>query len=98
MLDALDHLHDKRITHRDIKLANILLKSQSPKLSIKLCDFGLATDNEHLKTHCGTKLYVAAEVFAGSYDNFVDIWAMGVISLEFLKGLPKYIKGIKASE
>ena len=96
VLGALDYLHDKKITHRDIKPANILLQSRTPNLSIKLCDFGLATDNEHLKTRCGTRLYAAAEVFTGSYDNSVDIWATGVIGLEFLQGLPKYAKDIEA--
>ena len=98
VLDALNYLHDKMITHRDIKPANILLHSRTPNLSVKLCDFGMATDNEHLKTSCGTRLYAAAEVFAGSYDNSVDLWATGVIGLEFLQGLPKYINGMKASE
>ncbi len=98
VLDALEYLHDRKITHRDIKPANILLQSRTPKLSVKLCDFGLATDDEHLKTRCGTVLYAAAEVFAGTYENSVDIWATGVIGLEFLQGLPEYIKTMNPNE
>ena len=99
MLEALAYLHEKmKITHRDVKPANILLQSRTPKISIKLCDFGLATDNEHLKTLCGTKMYAAAEIYGHSYDNSIDIWATAVVALEFLRGLPKHTRGMEPDE
>ena len=90
-LQALAYLHDeKHITHRDIKPENILVRSRTPELFIKLCDFGLSAQSGFLKTHCGTVFYAAAEIFTGSYTNSVDIWAMGVLGYQFLKGLPAH--------
>ncbi len=90
-LQALAYLHDeKNITHRDIKPENILVRSRTPELFIKICDFGLSTQSRFLKTHCGTALYAAAEIFTGSYTKSVDIWAMGVLGYQFIKGLPAH--------
>ena len=68
MLDALGYLHERGITHRDIKPDNILMASNYPWV-FKLSDFGLSkiVNNEEtfLKTFCGTLLYLAPEVFPG---------------------------------
>ncbi|OMH81026.1 Ovarian-specific serine/threonine-protein kinase Lok, partial [Zancudomyces culisetae] len=84
---AVRYLHLNNITHRDIKLENILVDVKDDKVaSLKLADFGLAKllgNNEMMKTMCGTPSYLAPEIFCNTgntaYTKSVDIWAVGVI-------------------
>ena len=53
-------------------------------LNIKIVDFGLSntfTDDETLKTACGSPCYAAPEMIAGKkYDGIqVDTWSCGII-------------------
>ena len=79
--EALSYLHARGIAHRDIKLANVLLKKD---FTIKLADFGFAretsAENIMMKTYCGTPFTMAPEIFlALPYDKKCDIWSLGVI-------------------
>ena len=96
-LSALAYLHEKNVTHRDLKLCNILVTMwdrNSDILTIKLADFGISSYKSKHHTICGTKGYMAPELQPEAwgedgrtklpYTKAVDIWAMGRILLELL--------------
>lgn len=72
------------VTHRDLKLENILLEQKDDLSSIKIADFGLAKKSSRpLQTMCGTLYYVAPEVIKDDKEKFytksVDMWSAGVL-------------------
>lgn len=72
---AIEHMHSRGFTHRDIKLSNILLGSKE----IYLCDFGLCARGERT-TFCGTEEYLAPEIRSRDrYSHKVDVFAAGLI-------------------
>lgn len=97
ILEAVKHMHDRNIVHRDLKLENILMSDESPDAHVKLIDFGLArfkTDGQTLRTICGSPLYIAPEILeletehnaAGCYTTACDMWSVGVILFVLLSG------------
>ena len=85
--------------HRDLKPENILCEAASDmdpdEISIKLTDFGFAVKydpngTKHTQS-LGSPLYMAPELCANkSYDNKVDVWAVGVIAFILLTGTPPF--------
>jgi len=95
VLFGLHDLHQCRILHRDVKLANILLKRQtkggSKALKPLLADLGLArhvSDSQPLaSTQVGTPHYCAPEIFEGAaYGEKADIYSFGVCIYELMHG------------
>jgi serine/threonine protein kinase len=79
IVDALAYLHDKKIIHRDIKAANILIDDAG---QIKVADFGVSTliSQSHKHTRTGSPLWMSPELLANSKYSFkTDIWSLGIL-------------------
>lgn len=92
IVKGLAFLHSYGITHRDIKSGNVLLKETG---EVKLADFGVSHKLQHerdkMKTLAGSPYWCAPELItADSYDNKVDIWAMGIVALEMAETRPPH--------
>ena len=84
-------MHSRNIAHRDLKLENILFTSKNiENLSVKLIDFGFASKyskQEGMTLVLGSPLYMAPELVNKiTYDEKVDIWALGCITYLLLSG------------
>ncbi|CAI2365966.1 unnamed protein product [Moneuplotes crassus] len=87
---AINHCHLNGVAHRDLKLENILCKSDDED-EIKIIDFGLSKLQDssfaEMNTACGSPNYVAPEVISQpSYGRECDIWSLGVIAYLLICG------------
>jgi len=87
---ALEHIHSKRICHRDLTPNNILISAQG---ELKLADFGSAKvlDADHVSmSYICSRYYRAPELLLGStdYSTKIDIWSAGCVLAEMLMGKP----------
>lgn len=80
IFEGVNYLHSRYpvIIHCDIKPDNILYDER--KNLIKICDFGVSQIMEKykIKGFRGTMNFMAPEIFTGSYDEMVDIYAIGM--------------------
>lgn len=89
ILKALDYCHERKLVHRDVKLENLLLRSDG---SLSLADFGLCTyflnSNSRLKCYCGSPSYAAPEIVNRReyHATPVDVWSAGVVLFAMLCG------------
>jgi hypothetical protein len=89
--EALAHAHGRGIVHRDVKPSNVLL-AESPKVDVRLLDFGLAQMAEFdtltaLGDIPGTLAYISPERLQGlPATPAADVWAVGVVLWEALAG------------
>ncbi|RHZ68096.1 hypothetical protein Glove_297g5 [Diversispora epigaea] len=89
LIQGVDHLHQMRIVHRDLKLENLLLDAAQ---NLVITDFGFARkfgESDRIGSPCGTPYYLAPEVIMqeGLYARrAADIWSCGIILYIMLMG------------
>ncbi len=86
LLTGLKKIHSAGIMHRDLKPENLMLQNKRKYHSVRIIDFGLATEiirDDYLYKRCGTPGFVAPEIIAHgndmNYDERCDIFSAGVI-------------------
>lgn len=94
VLKALKYIHSLRRIHRDIKSDNILLGHSG---QVKLADFGycaqLTESTKKRNSVVGTPYWMAPELIRGQdYSTSVDIWSLGIATLEMAEGEPPYME------
>jgi len=93
LIAGLSYVHAQGMCHRDLKLENLLLSGNPPKL--KICDFGYSKSlkwQSKAKSKVGTAAYIAPEVITAqrgsNYNgNAVDVWSSGVVLHTMLAGM-----------
>ena len=88
LINALFYLHSQNISHRDVKIDNMLLDRNK---NLKLVDFGLSTkytDDTLLDQPCGTVVYAAPEVLDGNeyHGMLADVWSSGIVLFGMASG------------
>jgi serine/threonine-protein kinase len=89
---ALDAAHGRGIVHRDVKPANVLIRSDGHVL---LTDFGVAKDTAW---SAGTALFIGTTYYAApeqitlerAVDGRADVYALGAVMFHCLTGRPPF--------
>lgn len=96
--DALDYAHQRKLLHRDVKPANILISEPgSADRRIVLADFGIARDTDEISgltatnVAIGTVDYAAPEQLMGRpLDGRADQYALACTAFHLLSGRPPF--------
>ncbi len=94
ILAALEHAHQFKIVHRDLKSPNIvLLNTANDSVHVKVLDFGIAKvqdDMQKLTGHgqaLGSPLYMSPEQCMGQdVSNRSDLYTLGILGYELITG------------
>ena len=88
---GMDYLHKKKILHRDLKAANLLIDEHG---TVKIADFGVARviDSPGVMTaETGTYRWMAPEVIEHKpYGEKADVYSFGIVIWELLTGKVPY--------
>ena len=97
---ALDYAHKRKIIHRDVKPANVMIEPQEDgKNEIRVLDFGLAAEirssmgrvSREIRDMSGTRPYMAPEQWGGERQGpATDQYALAVLFCELLSGEVPY--------
>ncbi len=96
VLEILIFIHEHKVIHRDIKPSNIMRRQHDGQLF--LIDFGAVKqiqpqqqdDQEGYTVAIGTRGYAPPEQYAGHPVLSSDIYALGMIAIQALTGIPPY--------
>ncbi len=84
VLEVLEFVHSREVIHGDIKPANIIRRESDNKLV--LVDFGAV--QETVTTIVGNLEYIPVEQLHGNPQHNSDIYALGIVAIAALIGLP----------
>lgn len=106
LISSVNHMHNKGIVHRDLKLENVMLEDNfTNNPSIKLIDFGTAkflnSIDEKIYEKVGTYAYMAPEVMLAKkedneeddkyYTVKCDMFSIGVMAYTLLEGKMPFV-------
>ncbi|XP_013191584.1 inhibitor of nuclear factor kappa-B kinase subunit alpha [Amyelois transitella] len=105
--NAMQFLHQNKITHRDIKPENIVIQlnedngssnngtQRQVNMQYKLIDLGYAKEidsNSVCASFVGTLQYLAPEIlYSKTYSNSVDFWSFGLLAFEVICGIRPFL-------
>ena len=88
IVSGIEYCHKLNVTHRDIKMENILIDDE---LNVKIIDFGFSIcspPTQRLRIFCGTPSYMAPEIV--NKEKYMgpptDIWSLGILLFTILAG------------
>uniref|UniRef100_A0A8B9LRC5 non-specific serine/threonine protein kinase n=1 Tax=Astyanax mexicanus TaxID=7994 RepID=A0A8B9LRC5_ASTMX len=94
-LEALQHLHNCKVAHLDVKPENLMVARHMPVPCVKLIDFG---DAMQISGHCyvhlllGNPEFAAPELIQGTPVFLsTDVWSVGVLAYVLLSGVSPFL-------
>ena len=92
MMEALSYLHQREVTHRDVKPDNVFVTREG---RVKLMDFGISRGKQFTvatatQMGLGTPAYMAPEQVEGAVHPATDQYAVGCMIYEMISGAPPF--------